>query len=430
MTPDLHWTGPLAALDADDEDAILDRAATVTEDTREKVARIEDVFEEDGDDALVAFTKRFDDVELDELTVPREAWVEALDEAPPGFEEAFEAAVGQVRAYHETLSARASSAFRQGGIAAHERAEPVPRAGLYVPGGDAAYPSTVAMTVVPARVAGVTEVTVASPPAADGRPHPMVLAACELLDVDRLVPVGGAQAIFALARGSATLPAHEVVAGPGNAFVQAAKERVAGEVRIDAPAGPSEVAALVGPEADPRVAARELAAQAEHDPSSQAIALAHGERTAQDVKQALGEVVPELDREATVREALASNGGVLTVGSLAEAAGFLDRLAPEHCVLLHEDGDELADELIGPACIVHGARARVPLTDYAAGPSHVLPTGGSARAYSGIDLETFTKRVHVVDAEDPAPELVEAARTLARLEGMTAHAAALEDDGP
>lgn len=431
MTLEIRWTGRLDALDeADREDLIARQGGGVPEEVRERVARIAEVLEEDGDEALVAFTERFDDVELDRLTVPREAWRNALDEAPRGFEAAFTTAADQVRAYHEALAARRRSPFQLRGVAAHERAEPVPRAGAYVPGGEAAYPSTVAMTAVPAQVAGVDEVTVASPPGPDGRPNPLVLAACHLLDVDRVVPLGGAQAVLALAHGTETLPGHPVVVGPGNAYVQAAKERVAGSVRIDAPAGPSEVAALADDVRHARATARELAAQAEHAADTQPVAVCEGADVAEAVVDALDELVPTLDRADTVREALAQNGAVLEAEDTDEAATFLDELAPEHCVLFHEEADRLAATLTGPACIVTGPQARVPLADYGAGPSHVLPTGGHARSYSGVDLETFSKNVHVVEAVDPDPELVDAAATLARLEGLTAHARALEEEEP
>lgn len=429
MTVEIRWTGPLADLSEADTRQLVDREGTLPDDVRATVAEMATRIREDGDAALVDYTERFDDVSLDALEAPRSAWRDALAEAPSGFEDAFTTAADQIRAYHQTLTVRRSAPFRQRGVAAEERVEPVPRAGAYVPGGEAAYPSTVAMTAIPAQVAGVDEVTVASPPGPDGRPHPLVLAACELVDVDRVVPLGGAQAILALAHGTETVPEHPVVVGPGNAYVQAAKEHVAGRVRIDAPAGPSEVAALVGPSADPHVAARELAAQAEHAADTLAIALCHGEDVAAQLTQALADTVDALDRADTVRDALARRGAVLTVDDVPQAHRFLDALAPEHCVLLHEAADELAVTLAGPACIVAGDRARVPLTDYAAGPSHVLPTGGHARAYGGIGLETFTKRVHVVHLDEPDAALVDAAAALARLEGLTAHASALEE-GP
>lgn len=428
MTVQTRYHGPLDALDDDARRQLVERGGTVDDAIRETVAEMARRIREDGDAAALAYTERFDDVALEALSVPREAWIDARDDAPAGFEDAFTTAAHQIRAYHEALTVRRSARFLERGIQAHERLEPVPRAGVYVPGGTAAYPSTVAMTVVPAQVAGVDDVTVASPPGPDGHPHPLVLAACDLLDVDRVVPLGGAQAVLSLALGTDSVPAHPVVVGPGNAYVQAAKEHVAGRVRIDAPAGPSEIIVLVGPRAHPRAVARELAAQAEHAPDTLAIAICLDPGTADDVQAALDHVVPELDRSGVVREALKTRGGVLTVDTVDEARAFLDELAPEHCLLMHEASDELAETLTGPACIVHGPQASIPLTDYAAGPSHVLPTGGHARAYAGVGLETFTKRVHVVEVADPDPDLHHAAATLARLEGLTAHASALEEE--
>lgn len=426
MTIELRFRGPLSELTPEDRRQLVDRAGTIDDALREQVATMAARIEEDGDDALRAYTERFDEVSLAELTVPRERRRRALAEAPDGFEDAFRTAADQVRAYHEALSVRRSARFHERGVDAHERIVPLERAAAYVPGGQAAYPSTVAMTVVPAQVAGVDEVTVATPPGPDGQGHPLVLAACHLLDVDRVVPVGGAQAVLALGLGTESVPAHPAVVGPGNAYVQAAKEHVAGRVRIDAPAGPSEVAVLADGTATPERVAWELAAQAEHDADALAVALCEDETLAEAVAEALAGLVDELPRGKTIREALAARGGVLTVEDAGQAAAFLDELAPEHLALLHREAGRLAEELTGAACIVHGDRASVPLTDYAAGPSHVLPTGGHARAHAGIGLETFTKRVHVAGIEDPDPELIAAASRLARLEGLDAHAEALE----
>lgn len=429
MTVEIRWRGRLDELDPEARAQLVDRADTIDEEIRRRVSSMHDDIVREGDDALIDYTERFDDVTLDAIEVPRKVWTEALARAPDGFVEAFETAADQVRAYHEALSIRRSPRFAERGIEADERVVPLERAGLYVPGGQAAYPSTVAMTVVPAQVAGVDEVTVASPPDPDGMPHDLVLAACRILDVDRVVALGGAQAVLALAEGTDAVPAHPVVAGPGNAYVQAAKEHVAGRVRIDAPAGPSEVAVLADGSADPGVVARELVAQAEHDTDTLAVALCQGDGTVEAIEDALEDALEGLPREETVRQSLAARGALVTVDHADQALAFLDDLAPEHCAIYHEDADRLADRLTGPACIVHGEQARVPLTDYAAGPSHVLPTGGHARAYGGIDLETFTKRVHVARLDDPDPELVRAAAELARLEGLDGHANALEE-GP
>ncbi len=426
MTLHPRFTGPVRDLDPQERDLLLERSTTFPDEVRETVEHIAERIQRDGDEALVAYTERFDDVRLDALTVPDATIRQALKETPAGFEDAFTQLADQIEAYHEALTGHEAPRFEARGIRAHERIDPLPRAGVYAPGGTAAYPSTVAMTVIPAQVAGVQEITVASPPGPDGAPHALVLAACHLLDVDRVIPLGGAQAILALAHGTQTLPDHPVVVGPGNAYVQAAKEHIAGQVRIDAPAGPSEIAALVGPHADPRAAARELAAQAEHAPDTQAVAVCLDPDVADAIPDLLDRLASSLDRGDTIRASLETNGAVLTAPSSEEAVAFLDELAPEHCVILHEDAGGLAETLTRPACIVTGRRPRVPLADYGAGPSHVLPTGGRARAFSGIGLDTFTKRVHIVDMADPDPALVDAATRMARWEGLTAHAHALE----
>lgn len=427
MTVDVAYTGPLAELSEEHRARLVDRAQAVPEEVCQKVERMAPRIRERGDDALRAYTERFDDVELEELTVPEAQLDAALQQAPAAFLDAFDTAVQQVQAYHEHLAARDPVRFQSRGVQAHERAVPLERAGVYVPGGTAAYPSTVAMTVVPARAAGVEEITVATPPASDGTPSPLVLAACRHLGIDRVLAIGGAQAILGLAYGTQTVPEHDAVVGPGNVYVQAAKRHVAGSVRIDAPAGPSEVAVLADAEADPGTAARELVAQAEHDPRALAVALCEGEEVAKRVHAALDEAIAGLPRADVVEEALASRGAVLSVDEVERAVAFLDDMAPEHCVLLHRDGERLSEQLAGPACIVAGLQARVPLTDYVAGPSHVLPTGGHARAHSGINVDTFTKRVHVSQLGNVDEALVDAAVELARLEGFEAHANALEE---
>jgi histidinol dehydrogenase len=427
MTVDLATTGDLAGLADDERQRIVDRSQAVPDDVREQVAQMATRVRQRGEDALRAYTERFDDVVLDELRVPDEVRAEALDEAPTRFVDAFETAVDQIRAYHETQAEAAEPTFEHGGVRARERVVPLERVGAYVPGGTAAYPSTVAMTVVPAQVAGVDEVTLASPPGPDGRPHELVLAAAELLDVDRVLALGGAQAVLGLALGTESLPAQDAVVGPGNVYVQAAKQHVAGRVRIDAPAGPSEVAVLYQEGADADVAARELAAQAEHDPRAVAVALCTSPSAREKLHEALAAALDGLPRRDVAEQALGARGALLTVEGVDEAVELLDAMAPEHCALVHEDGEAIAERLTGPACIVAGEWPRVPFTDYAAGPSHVLPTGGHARAHGGISTGTFTKRVHLSHLDDVDEPLREAAIELARLEGFEAHARALED---
>ena len=422
---ELAYKGPLAAISPEARQSLVARQGTLPEEAVSKVEQMAQRIRTEGDRALITFTERFDGVKLDGLRVPARAIQRAYDAAPAEFLDALTVATEQVRAYHERMVERRSPIFTQAGVTAYERHVPVGRAGLYVPGGQAAYPSTVLMTAVPAQAAGVEEIIVASPPGPDGTPHELVLATCHALGIEHVVPLGGAQAILALALGTEHVPACDVVAGPGNAYVQAAKQHVAGQVRIDAPAGPSEVAVLLGPSGEPSVAAREMVAQAEHAPDTLAVCLCMNEGEALLVHDALTHEVARAKREETIRDALAARGALLVVDDLPEAIAFLDQLAPEHCVLLHDAGDEIADRLTGPACIVAGPHACVALTDYAAGPSHVLPTGGHARAYGGIGVETFIKRVHVALLDEPDEALTDAAATLARLEGLGAHARAL-----
>lgn len=429
MRLQLAHTGRLADLSTDEKAAILERGEAIPQEVRKRVEQMATRIRERGDAALETYTQRFDDVRLDDIVVPQREQEDALKQAPPAFIDAFQTAVEQIRGYHEAQQDEHATVFEARGVQASERVVPLDRVGVYVPGGTAAYPSTVAMTVVPAQAAGVGEITVSSPPGPDGTPHELVLAACQLLEVDRVIALGGAQAILALAHGSQTLPPHDTVVGPGNIYVQAAKQLVAGRVRIDAPAGPSEIAVLADGTANPHAIARELVAQAEHDPRAIAVGLLEGEALVKEVHQALEDTLDGLARRDVVEQALASSGALLTVEDTEQACTFIDEMAPEHCALLHEEAQTIAEELQGPACIVAGLRPRVALTDYVAGPSHVLPTGGHARAHSGINLSTFTRRVHVATLNEVDTELVDAAIQLARMEGLDAHAKALEEDG-
>lgn len=426
MTVEVRTRGPVGALAPRALDELLSRATTVPDEVRRAARDVLDEVAAKGDAALEALTLRFDEVRLEALRVPAEVIEAAHAGTDPETLGDLRVAIDQVRRYHESTVPEGARPFNAAGVHAYERRVPLGTVGVYVPGGRAAYPSTVLMTVVPAQVAGVGKIVVASPPGEDGWPHPLVLAACHELGVEHVVPVGGAQAIAALALGTESVPACQAVVGPGNAYVQAAKELVAGRVRIDAPAGPSEIAVLLGPGANIRVAALEMAAQTEHDPATLAVAVCLQEGQDEALVAALDEVLGDLPRAAIVREALAARGAVLTAGSLVEALGFLDVLAPEHLILLHPEGDELADGLTGPACIVAGGQARVALTDYIAGPSHVLPTGGTAAARSGLGIDTFTKTIHVVVIDGVDRGLVEAGARLARLEGLEAHARSIE----
>ncbi len=425
---DIRFEGRIEDLSPDKRDAIISRSSVVTDEVRQAADEILDQVATGGDKALVDLTERFDDVQLDQLRVPAGALKQAHDQADDEILSAFRTAVDQLAAYHRTMAQAPEPTFSRRGVTAHEHRVPLGRVGVYVPGGRAAYPSTVAMTVVPAQAAGVDEIVVATPPGPDGLPHPLVLAACHELGVEHVVPVGGAQAIAALALGTESVPACDAVVGPGNAYVQAAKELVAGRVRIDAPAGPSEIAVLVHGSANLHVAAAELIAQAEHDPATVPVAVCMNEGTALRLLDAIERRLEDLPRAEVVTQALAARGAILVAGDVETAVTFLDDLAPEHCLLLHPDATHLAEVLSGPACIVLGKDARVPLTDYVAGPSHVLPTGGHARAYSGVSVDTFTKRVHVAALSDVDDELAEAAARLARVEGLEGHARAIEED--
>jgi len=422
--PGLAVRGSVSTLDARARAVLFDRATSADPVVRERTARIIARVRADGDDALRALAREFDGVVLESLEVPRLAWRNALSALDPALRRALERSITNIRQVHEAFRPVAGETTTADGVIIGRRPDPLGRVGVYAPGGRATYPSSLLMGVVPARVAGVGEIIVCSPPGPNGLPSPVLLAAAELADADRLFVVGGAGAVAAMALGTATIPAVDRIVGPGNAYVAEAKAQVSSVTAIDAPAGPSELLIIADDTASPDVLARELLAQAEHDPMAAVVLVATSAALLDAVERRLAGEGPREPRALVIAAALGSRGGLLLAASLAEAVAFANEWAPEHLLLAVRDPDALMPSLRNAGTIFVGSCASVAFGDYMTGANHVLPTGGLARAWSGlstVDFYRWTTWQRI--GRDAAAALANDVGVFADAEGLPAHAA-------
>ncbi len=392
-----------------------------------RVRRIVDDVRRRGDRALVEWTRRLDGVRRTPaaLRVAADDLAAAFRDLPRVARGDLRLAASRIRAFHARQRERSWSVTDTAGARLGQRITPLERVGVYVPGGRAAYPSTVLMTVVPARVAGVDQVVAVSPvgPAGD---VPVVLAACHVAGVDALYRIGGAQAVAALAYGTATVPRVDKVVGPGNVYVATAKRLCYGQIDIDSIAGPSEVLVVADASADAGMIAADMLAQAEHDPMAASVCLASDRRLAARVVAALREQLEGLPRRATAERSLAAYGAVVVTRSLAEAVELANRVAPEHLELLVRDPARWLPALRHAGAIFVGPHTPEAFGDYLAGPNHVLPTGGTARWASPLGVYDFMKRTSVIEAAPRTlARLGPAIMRLAALEGLDAHGRAV-----
>ena len=392
-------------------------------DARERVAAILEQVRQQGDEALLALSERFDGVRPDPLQIREEALEAAWRSTPEPLQAALELAHRRIEAFHRQQRPLDLSVNGPHGELLGRRWRPVERAGLYVPGGRAAYPSTVLMNAVPARVAGVARIVMVTPPGADGMPNPIVLAAAHLAGVREVYRVGGAQAIAALAYGSESIPRVDVISGPGNLWVTLAKKAVYGHVGIDSLAGPSEVLVIADHTAQADLVAADLMAQAEHDPLAAAILITTSEALAAAVPTAVEEQLRHHPRAAIVRQALSDWGLIVVCADLLEAAALSDRFAPEHLELLVERPEALAEQIQHAGAIFLGGHSPEAVGDYLAGPNHTLPTSGTARFAGALSVETFLRHTSLIQFNREALEATGAAVvTLAESEGLHSHA--------
>ena len=422
----LRWHGPLAALTPADRRGLFERTASTEREVRERTAGIVDRVRSDGDAALRALAVELDGVTLDEIEVPRREWARALAALEPELRRAMERATANIERVHGAFMPSAQETESEPGIVVGRRPDPLRRVGVYAPGGRAAYPSSVLMGVVPARVAGVEEIVVCSPPGREsGRPSDVVLAAAALAGASRVFALGGAGAVAAMAYGTESVPRVDRIVGPGNAYVAEAKLQVSRAVAIDSPAGPSELLVVADAAADPALIARELLAQAEHDPLAAVVAVSTSERGAKAICAALATRLPDQPRAAICAAALAGQGAVLWAESLADAIEFANDYAAEHLLLVVDEPHATLARLRNAGTVFVGASASVAFGDYMTGANHVLPTGGLARSYSGLSSFDFVRwTTYQRVSPEAAARLAVDVGIFADAEGLGGHAMA------
>jgi len=426
----LRAFGALACLDHDTVRAIVDRSSTTDSTVRSRTAALIEQVRTRGDAALVDFAREFDKVTLTTLEVPRAEWDVALAALDAGLRQSLERAARNLAAVHAAFRPTETVCSPEPGITVGRRPDALPRVGIYAPGGRAAYPSSLLMGAIPARVAGVREVIVCSPPGPDGKPSAVVLAAAALANVDRVFSLGGAGAIAALALGTESVPRVARIMGPGNAYVAEAKLQLVNAVAIDSPAGPSELLVLADSSASADAIAREMMAQAEHDPDAAVVAVLAGhdvDALANDVRAALLAQLATAPRADVVRTSLAARGAIVTIPLLREAIAFANEWAAEHLLLVVRDDvcDSTLAALRNAGTVFVGASSSVAYGDYMTGANHVLPTAGAGRSYSGLstlDFVRWTTWQEVTPAA--AASLADDVGRFADAEGLPAHAAA------
>ncbi|MDW8059189.1 MAG: histidinol dehydrogenase [Thermomicrobium sp.] len=392
----------------------------------EVVARILDAVRTQGDAALRRFTLAIDGCSLDRFEVSEEEFAAARRAVPPAVLDALEFARDRIERFHRRARRHSWIEFEDDG-ALGQLVRPVERVGVYVPGGRAPLPSSLLMTAIPAQIAGVRELVVCTPPGRDGNVAPVVLAAADLLGIRTVFKVGGAQAIAALAYGTESIPKVDIVAGPGNLFVVLAKRLVYGEVGIDQLPGPTETLLVADDSADPALCAADLLAQAEHDPMASAVLITTSRRLAHETIERLDQEFARLERAEIARSALEQNGAIILVPDLDRALELANLFAPEHLCLAIRDPWRYIDRVRNAGGVFLGESSPEVIGDYTAGPSHVMPTGGTARFASPVTVDTFLKVTSIVAVAPHALErLGIPAMELARAEGLLAHAAAIE----
>ena len=425
-----RWRGNLVSLSVAERVELANRSTSSDDSVRDRTTTIIQRVRAEGDAGLISLASELDGVSLEALSVPRARWVRALAGLDPAVRESLERAAANIEAVHRAFLPQAVELEVEPGIVVGRRPDPIDSVGVYAPGGRAAYPSSVLMGVVPARVAGVARIILCSPPGRDGAPSDVVLAAAELAGVSEVFAIGGAGAIAAMAYGTRSIaPVHRIV-GPGNAYVAEAKLQVSGVTGIDSPAGPSELLVIADESASADSVVRELLAQAEHDPRAAIVVIAMSEQIARAIAETVDSLLEFEPRRAIIAEALASRGAILWDESLEEAIAFANQYAPEHLLLaLHDPGAAL-ERVRNAGTVFLGSTSSVAFGDYMTGANHVLPTGGLARSYSGLSTLDFVRwttyqRVSSAAAAGLAPSVA----ALAESEGLPAHAAAARRAG-
>ncbi|MCK5433688.1 MAG: histidinol dehydrogenase [Dehalococcoidales bacterium] len=394
-------------------------------DLESAVRKIVDEVRNRGDAALLDYTLKFDGIKLTCLEISKQQITGAYQEVDKELVSALKLAAERIYSFH--FAQRDNIWGKVVGQNLGQLVRSLERVGVYVPGGTACYPSTVLMTAIPARVAGVGEIILVTPPGSNGTVPAPTLVAAAVAGVDRVFCVGGAQAIAALAFGTESVPRVDKICGPGNIFVTLAKKMVYGVVDIDGLQGPSEVLIIADETANPKYCAADLLAQAEHDPLASAILITTSRQLADEVNREVERQLGSLPRQAIAAESLETRGIIAVVSGMDEAIELANLYAPEHLCLMVDSAASYIDKISNAGCIVVGNKSTVVLGDYVAGPSHVLPTGGTARFSSPLNVGDFIKLINLVTVgEASLKQLAEAASTIARAEGFEAHARAVE----
>lgn len=387
------------------------------------VTEIIDNVRENGDKALFEYCKKFDKAELNSLVVSQTEIDEAVSSVEPEFLEILKKAAANIKKFHEKQKRNSFIINDEKGVIIGQKVIPVDRAGLYVPGGTAAYPSTVLMDSIPAKLAGVKEVVIVTPPNSEGKINPVILAAASVAGVDRIFKVGGAQAIAALAYGTESIPNVDKIVGPGNAFVAEAKKQVFGKVSIDMIAGPSEILIVADSKTDPAYAAADLLSQAEHDKLASAVLVTDSEDLAKAVSSELERQIPLLERAEIARASIDDNGKIIVADTLEKAIEIANEIAPEHLELCVDEPFDYLDSIRHAGSIFMGRNCPEALGDYFAGPNHTLPTSGTAKFSSPLSVDDFVKKTqYTYYTKEALSKVADDVAYFANKEGLTAHA--------
>ncbi len=407
---------------------ILARAKTDIKEVSSIVTGIIDEIVEDGNKALKKHIEKFDKWEVksdEELQISKDDMKKAYENIDEKLKEALHIAYDRIKTYHEKQLPKSWIDFEKNGTILGQKVTPVDRAGLYIPGGKAAYPSSLLMNAIPAIVAGVEEIVVCTP-TPNNEVNELLLAACHICGIEKAFKVGGASAVAAMAYGTETISKVDVITGPGNIFVATAKKLVFGEVHIDMIAGPSEIGILADSSAKPKYLAIDLLSQAEHDEMASSIMITIDEEVAKQTSDEVENYLQTLSREEIARKSIEDRGAIIVASSMDEAIELMNEIAPEHLEVMTANSFELLPKIKHAGAIFLGENTPEPIGDYIAGPNHTLPTGSTAKFYSPLNVENFLKKSSIINFSKQAiDELGEACALLADTEGLTAHAKAV-----
>ena len=388
----------------------------------EVVSDIIDAVIQNGDEALKGYTERFDKAKLQELRVSEKEIEEAIGRIEPSFLDILKKAAANIRNFHEKQKRNSFIINEKEGVVIGQKVVPLQKVGIYVPGGTAAYPSSVLMNAIPAKIAGCEKIVMVSPPSSDGKIADVILAAASIADIDEIYKVGGAQAIAALAYGTKSIPKVDKIVGPGNAYVAEAKKQVFGKVGIDMIAGPSEILVIADRNSDPSHVAADLLSQAEHDRNASAVLITDSVQLAEAVAKQIDMQLEKLERKQIASASIENNGKIIVCNELKEGIDIANQIAPEHLELCTDDPFDLLSYVRNAGSIFLGRNAPEALGDYFAGPNHILPTGGTARFSSPLSVDDFVKKMqYTYYSKDALKAVSQEIGTFAEKEGLGAH---------